>query len=75
MRKLNWLMLGAALLGPAGVEAQTTDSTPSRIQASGTASVSVRPTLATITFTMSETHSSAATAGQKVAAQIPSEVP
>lgn len=69
MRKVDVLLLGIALLGHASASAQAADPSPPRIHASGTATVSVRPTLASITFTMSATHSSASLAGQIVAAR------
>ncbi len=69
MRRFAVFLLGAALLGPASATAQAADMASPTIQASGTSRVSVRPTLASITFTMSATHSSASVAGEIVAAR------
>lgn len=68
MKRLNCLWVGFALLCPASASAQAADTASPTVRASGTATVSVRPTLASITFTMSTTNPSASRAGAEVAA-------
>lgn len=68
MKRFDCFLLGIAFLCPVSTSAQAADAGSATVRASGTATVSVRPTLASISFTMSTTSPSASLAGAEVAA-------